>query len=69
MRLRYFSHNEADPSIDRAKRIYGYLSKMKYVMIHAATDEPDMSNIFVTDYDFTYFVFILSFYGYGADRL
>ena len=39
--------------LDRAKRIYGYLSKMRHGAIRVRTDEPDYSDIPDFDYDWS----------------
>jgi hypothetical protein len=38
-------------NLDRVKRIYGYLSKMRYSAIQICTEEPDSSDIPRTEYD------------------
>jgi hypothetical protein len=43
--------------LDRAKRIYGYLYKMKDALIRVATEEPDMSEIPCVDYDWAHTVY------------
>jgi hypothetical protein len=37
--------------MDRVKRIYGYLSKMKDAMIRIRTDEPDLSSLPIPSFD------------------
>ena len=39
--------------LDRAKRIYGYLAKMRHAAIRVRTDEPDYSDIPDFDYDWS----------------
>ncbi len=39
--------------MERVKRIYGYLYRLKYVAIHYRTDLPDMSLYPFKDYDWT----------------
>ena len=39
--------------LDRAKRVYGYLSKMRHAAIRVRTDEPDYSDIPDFDYDWS----------------
>ena len=43
--------------LDRVKRIYGYLSKMKHAVIRIRTDEPDYSDIPDFDYDWSQTVY------------
>ena len=40
--------------MDRVKRIYGYLSKMRHAIIRIRTEEPDFSNIPEKVYDWAY---------------
>ena len=39
--------------IDRAKRIYGYLAKMRHAAIQVCTNEPDYSDVPNVDYDWS----------------
>jgi hypothetical protein len=43
--------------LDRAKRVYGYLYKMKYAIIYVRTEEPDHSALPEQDFDWTYSVY------------
>lgn len=43
--------------LDRVKRIFGYLSKMRHGKIRILTDEPDYSDIPVKEYDWQYTVY------------
>jgi hypothetical protein len=40
--------------LDRLKRIYSYLAKMRHAVIHIRTDEPDYSGLSTQEYDWTY---------------
>ena len=40
--------------LDRIKRIYGYLCKMKHAAIRVRTEEPDYSDIPIPEYDWAY---------------
>ncbi len=42
--------------LERLKRLYGYLSKMKHAAIRILTDEPDYSDIPDQDFDWSYTV-------------
>jgi hypothetical protein len=39
--------------LDRAKRVYGYLAKMKHADIHVRTEEPDYSGLPGQELDWT----------------
>ena len=39
--------------LDRVKRIYGYVAKMRYGVIRIRTDEPDYSDLPVQEYDWS----------------
>ena len=39
--------------LDRVKRIYGYLSKMRHACIRIRTDEPDYSDLPIPEYDWS----------------
>jgi hypothetical protein len=43
--------------LDRARRVYGYLYKMKYAMIRVRTEEPDYSDLPEQDFDWAYSVY------------
>jgi hypothetical protein len=43
--------------VKRLKRIYGYLSKMRFVSIRVRTEEPDFSDVPNPEYDWTYTVY------------
>ena len=43
--------------LDRAKRIYGYLAKMKHAVIRIRTEEPDYSDLPSQYYDWFYSVY------------
>jgi hypothetical protein len=43
--------------LERAKRVYGYLSKMKHAVIRIRTDEPDYSDLPDQEFDWTYSVY------------
>jgi hypothetical protein len=43
--------------LNRLRRIYGYLSKMRYYSIRVRTDEPDYSDLPENSYDWTYSVY------------
>jgi hypothetical protein len=43
--------------LERLRRIYGYLSKMRFASIRVRTDEPDYSNFSDPDYDWAYTVY------------
>lgn len=43
--------------LERLKRIYGYISKMKYASIRIRTDEPDYSDIVDPNYDWSQTVY------------
>jgi hypothetical protein len=43
--------------LERLRRIYGYLSKMRFESIRVRTEEPDYSNIPDHQYDWTYAVY------------
>ena len=40
--------------LDRLKRIYSYLAKMRHAVIRIRTDEPDYSGLSTQEYDWTY---------------
>jgi hypothetical protein len=50
--------------LDRVKRVYGYLSKMRHGMIRVRTDEPDYSDIPDFEYDWS-----KSIYGHVEELL
>jgi hypothetical protein len=43
--------------LDRTKRIYGYLAKMKFAIIRVRTEEPDYSGLPEQDFDWAYSVY------------
>jgi hypothetical protein len=43
--------------LERAKRVYGYLAKMKHAVIRVRTDEPDYSGLPEQDFDWAYSVY------------
>jgi hypothetical protein len=43
--------------LERLRRIYGYLSKMRFASIHVRTEEPDYSDVPDHQYDWTYMVY------------
>ena len=43
--------------LERVKRIYGYLCKMKHATIRVRTSEPDYSDIPIPDYDWAYSIY------------
>jgi hypothetical protein len=43
--------------LDRAKRVYGYLSKMRYAIIRIRTEEPDYSALPEQDFNWAYSVY------------
>ena len=51
MTLSSFRANPRTGHLDRAKRIYGYLSKMKHGAIRFRVGEPDYSGIHIQEYD------------------
>ena len=42
--------------LERIKRIYGYLAKMKHGIIRIRTEEPDYSEISIAEYDLEKFI-------------
>jgi hypothetical protein len=44
-------------NLDRVKRIYGYLSKMRYSAIQICTEEPHSSDIPRTEYNWEFSVY------------
>jgi hypothetical protein len=43
--------------LERLRRIYGYLSKMRFALIRVRTEEPDYSDVPDHQYDWTYTVY------------
>jgi hypothetical protein len=43
--------------LKRLRRIYGYLSKMRFASIHVRAEEPDFSNVPDHQYDWMYTVY------------
>jgi hypothetical protein len=63
MTLSSFRANPRQGHLDRVKRIYGYLSKMRHAMIRIRTDEPDHSGLPDKVYDWEHSVYA------GAEEL
>ena len=51
MTLSFFRASPRRGHLDRVKRIYGYLSKMRNAVIRIRTDEPDFSGLPTVEYD------------------
>jgi hypothetical protein len=57
MTLSRFRAAPREGHLDRIKRIYGYLSKMRFATIRIRTEEPDYSDIPMKEYDWFYTVY------------
>ena len=57
MTLSSFRASPRKGHMERVKRIYGYLSKMRHATIRIRTGEPDFSDITEQDYDWEYTVY------------
>jgi hypothetical protein len=57
MTLSGFRTAPREGHMDRAKRVYGYLSNMKHAVIRVRTDEPDYSGLPEQDFDWAYSVY------------
>ena len=57
MTMSSFRVNPRIGHLDRLRRIYGYLSKMKHAVIRIRTEEPDYSDLPDQQFDWTYSVY------------
>ena len=64
MTMSSFRASPREGHLDRLKRIYGYLSKMRHAIIRVRTEQPDYSDIPDQHYDWAYTV-----YGHAEELL